>query len=183
MVQGDKSFLHVGSGAHLGGAADQYPHLAVANFLEQHLLLGVGIGFADGGDLLVRDAAGDQFLDDLVVERNNPRSSGSRPYRRRPFAFRVSGRSLPHSSDVFDQPIDLRFWEIRRMRLKHAGIEGELAAIGGDRQGIVFPWIDLLRADPVVAFDQILLKLALLIRHRAGNDDRLCRLQTRTREV
>ena len=44
--------------------------------LEQRLLLGVGVGVADGGDLLAGDAAGDQLVDDLVIDASSPRASG-----------------------------------------------------------------------------------------------------------
>ena len=52
MVQGDQPFLHVGAGAHLLRAADQHPDLAAADLIEQGSFLGVGVGVADGGDLL-----------------------------------------------------------------------------------------------------------------------------------
>ena len=65
MVQRDEAFLHVGAGAHFLRAADQHADLAIPDFLEQRLFLGVGVGVADGGDLLAGDASGDEFADDL----------------------------------------------------------------------------------------------------------------------
>ena len=38
------------------------------------------------------------------------------------------------------------------------GVEGQLAAVGGDGQGVILAGIDLLRAQPLVAGDQFLLE-------------------------
>src|ERR1700722_10958668 len=57
MVQRHQAFLHVGAGAHLGRAADQYSDLAAAYLVEQCLFLGVGVGVSDRGNLLTGDAA------------------------------------------------------------------------------------------------------------------------------
>ena len=58
-MQGDQAFLHVGPGSHLLSAADQHANRSIADFLEQSLLLGVGFGVADGGDLLNLTASSD----------------------------------------------------------------------------------------------------------------------------
>ena len=51
VVQRHEAFLHVGAGAHLLRAADQHPHRAGPDLLEEGQLLGVGVGVAGGGDL------------------------------------------------------------------------------------------------------------------------------------
>ena len=66
---------------------------------------------------------------------------------------------------------------------QHPGIDGQLAAVGGDGQRIVFPRVDLLRPQPLVAFDQFLLEARLLLGHRAGDDDGLAAFQAGTRQV
>ena len=66
--------------------------------------------------------------------------------------------------------------EIRGRGREHPGVEGELAAVGGDGQGVVLPRIDLLRAQPLVAFDQLLLE-GVLARPTSGRRRRsACRL-------
>ena len=52
VMQGDQAFLDVGAGAHFLGAADQHADRAIPDLLEERLLLDVGFGVADGGDLL-----------------------------------------------------------------------------------------------------------------------------------
>ena len=73
--------------------------------------------------------------------------------------------------------------KVRCRGRQHPGVGGELAAVGGDGQGIVYPRVHLLRAQPLVAFDQLLLEFVLLIGHRAGDDDGLAALQAWTRQV
>ena len=62
MMQRDEPLLDVGAGAHLLRAAEQHAHRALADLLEQGLLLGVGVGVADGGDLLPGDAVLHQLV-------------------------------------------------------------------------------------------------------------------------
>jgi hypothetical protein len=72
VVEGNQAFLHVGAGAHFLRAAQKDPHLARADFLEQRLFLGVGIGVAGGGDMAPGDTTRDEFLGDLVIDRIPP---------------------------------------------------------------------------------------------------------------
>ena len=60
---------------------------------------------------------------------------------------------------------------------------GELAAVGGDRQGVVVAGIDLLGPQLLVPLHQFLLEVLLLVRHRAGDDDRLAAGQGRPGQV
>ncbi|QRE00577.1 hypothetical protein [Pseudomonas phage Itty13] len=69
VVQGDQPVLHVGAGAHLRGGAEQEAHAAGADLAEKLLLLEVGLGVVDEGDLVGRDALGDQLLLQVVIDR------------------------------------------------------------------------------------------------------------------
>ena len=97
VMQGHQPLLDVGAGAHLGRRADQDAHRALADLLEQGLLLGVGVGVAHDGDLVAGDAVIDQLLGDLVVGGEAPRRRVARPCRRRSSACRASARSSSRS--------------------------------------------------------------------------------------
>ena len=56
--------------------------------------------------------------------------------------------------------VDLRLGVSPWRWLTAAGIESELPAVGGDGEGIVVARIDLLRPQPLVAGDQLLLDAA-----------------------
>ena len=58
-----------------------------------------------------------------------------------------------------------------------------VAAVGGDGQRVVVPRIDLLRAQPVVAGDQFRLEDALLLGHRASDDNWLAGFQPGSGQV
>ena len=60
---------------------------------------------------------------------------------------------------------------------------GELAAVGGDGERVVDPRVHLLRPQPLVALDQLLLEGVLLLGHRAGNDGGLAAFQAGPRQV
>ena len=96
---------------------------------------------------------------------------------------RVAAVRVPDGSDVFDEPVDLRFREVRCRGREHPCVGGEFAAVGGDGQGVVDPRVHLLRPQPLVAFDQLLLEGVLLLGHRAGNDDGLAAFQAGPRQV
>jgi hypothetical protein len=59
VLQRRQTFLDVGAGAHLLRAADQHADRSLPDLLEKRLLLGIGFGVADGGDLLRRNAGSD----------------------------------------------------------------------------------------------------------------------------
>ena len=69
---GDEALLDVRPGAHLLRAAEQDAHRALTNLLEQDVLLGVGVGLADGGDLLPGHAVLHQLVHDVLVHRVPP---------------------------------------------------------------------------------------------------------------
>ena len=68
---------------------------------------------------------------------------------------RVGGGPVPGGGDVLDEPVDLRFREVGCRGRQHPCVGGELAAVGGDGQGVVDPRVHLLRPQPLVAFDQL----------------------------
>ena len=61
--------LHVGSSAHLGGAAQQDPHLPGADFGEQVFLLHLRFGFMDERNLFRRHTFRNELLPDVVINR------------------------------------------------------------------------------------------------------------------
>ena len=129
------------------------------------------------------NAVGDQLFDDVLVGRVAPGGRidahvGEDHLR----AARRCG-AFPDGSDVFDQPVDLRFREVRCRGRQHPCVGGELAAVGGDVERVVDTRVHLLRPQPLVAFDQLLLEDVLLVGHRAGNDDGLAALQAGPRQV
>ena len=73
--------------------------------------------------------------------------------------------------------------KVRCRGREHPCVGGQLAAVGGDGQGVVIPRVDLLRPQPLVAFDQLLLEGVLLLGHRAGDDDGLAAFQARPGQV
>src|SRR5271166_2728930 len=177
MVQGGQAFLDVGAGAHFRGAADQHADAAAPDLVEQGLFLAVAVGVADGGDLLARDAAGGEFFDDVVVDAVTP---GRRVYAQvAEDHLRTARRcrALPDGGDAVGQGVDLRAGEIGGVAREQPGVEGQLAPVGGDGQGVVLAGIDFLRAQAVVADDKQILLVSLPVRHRAGDDDRLAGLQ------
>ena len=62
MMKRHKASLHVGAGAHLFSGADQDPYPAGIHAIEQHFLVGIGVGVMDEGDLRVRNAGLDAAL-------------------------------------------------------------------------------------------------------------------------
>jgi len=95
----------------------------------------------------------------------------------------LRGRALPDIRDVLDQRIDLRAGKVRRGGGEEPRIECQLAAVRGDRQGIVLPGIDILMAETVAALLDLGLQCALRLRHRTGDDDGLAALEPRTRQI
>ena len=122
------------------------------------LLLGVGIGVADGGDLLARDAARGQLVDDLVIDAVTPGRRVDAHVAEDHLRAAGGGGLLPDGGDVVGQGVDLRAGEILGRGRQQPGVEGQLAAVGGDGQGVILAGIDLLRPQPVVAGDQLLLE-------------------------
>ena len=72
MVDGHKAVLHVGPSAHLLGGAEQDAHLPGTNLAEQLLLLRLGVGVMDKGDLLTGDASRHQLVPDVLVDIESP---------------------------------------------------------------------------------------------------------------
>jgi hypothetical protein len=105
-MQCDQAFLDIGAGAHLLRAADQHAHRTLPYLLEKRLLLRVGFGIADGGDLLAGDAVGDQLLDDFLVRCVAPRRRIDPHVGEYHLCAAFVGCLLPDGKDVFDQAVD-----------------------------------------------------------------------------
>ena len=71
----------------------------------------------------------------------------------------------------------------RGIRADEADVEGELPAVGRDRQRVVVSRADAASPDPLVAGDQASLDLPLLVRHRAGYDRGLAAFDRRNGQV
>ena len=70
VVRGDHAALHIHACPQALGAANNDAHLAFVHHIKERLLFLVGIpcGIGDDGDLARRDALGDEFLPDVLVE-------------------------------------------------------------------------------------------------------------------
>ena len=68
VVDRHKTVLHIGPGAHLLGGAEQDAHLPGPHLAEQLLLLRLGVGVMDKGDLLTGDASRYQFVPDVLID-------------------------------------------------------------------------------------------------------------------
>lgn len=62
-----KTILNIGACAHFGGTAQQHTHLPGAHLAEQLLFLDLRVGVVDKGNLLCRNAAGNQFGTNVIV--------------------------------------------------------------------------------------------------------------------
>src|SRR5712691_1100826 len=54
VMQRDEALLDVGARAHFLGTAQEHPDRAGADFLKEHLFLGVGVCIANGRDVLTQ---------------------------------------------------------------------------------------------------------------------------------
>ena len=68
MVQSDKPLLHIRTGTHLLGRTQKHTDLTGTNLTEQFLLLCLGIGIVDIGNLLRRNTLGDQLVTHIIVD-------------------------------------------------------------------------------------------------------------------
>ena len=182
-MEGHEAFLDVRAGAHLLGAAEEHADGAAPDPLEERLLLGVGVGVADGGDLRAGDAACDELVDDLLVDRVAP-GRGVHPHVAEDHLRAAGGcRALPDGGDLLHQGVQLRAGVVRGGPGEHPGVEGELSAVGRDGERVVVAGVHLLRAQALVAGHELTLERCLLVRHRAGDDDGLAALEARAGEV
>ena len=183
VMQGDQAFLDVGAGAHLLGAADQHAHRTLPTFSKRACFLASDSASPMAAICSRGMPCGDQLLDDLLVGRVTPCGRIDAHVGEDHLRAACRCGPVPDGGDVFDQPVDLRFREVGCRGRQHPCVGGELASVGGDVQGVIYPRVHLLRPQPLVAFDQFLLEGVLLLGHRAGDDDGLAALQARTRQV
>ena len=76
MVQRRQALLHVGTGAHFFGGADQDAYSAGVDRIEQQLLFRIAVGVVDEGDLGLRDAPLDQPVSHFVIDIEARRIGG-----------------------------------------------------------------------------------------------------------
>ena len=108
----------------------------MANFLEECLFLGIGIGITDSGDLFAGDAVSDKLGDDLVIGRVSP-GVGCTPMSQKIICVPRVAAVRCQMVDTFSPGVDLRFGEIGCRSRQHPGVGGELASVGGDGQGVI----------------------------------------------
>jgi hypothetical protein len=70
--------------------------------LRKLVSAGVGVGIADGGDLLAGDAVGDQLLDDLLVRRVTPFGRIDAQVGEDHLRAACRGSAIPGGGDVFN---------------------------------------------------------------------------------
>src|SRR5262249_8670864 len=131
--------------------------------VEKGLGLGIRVGVADGCDLLAGDAAGHKLRGYLVVGRVPPQGRvDPRVGEDKLRASKDAGRS-PDRFDVGDGCVDLEAREIGSVPRKKPPFEGELSTVGRDGKGVIDPGVYLLRSEPLVPSDKLLLKRVLLV--------------------
>ena len=171
VVQGDELCLDVGAGAHLLRGADEHPDLAGAGLAEEFLLLGLGGGGVDEGNLAFGDALLQELLLQIVVDVKT-----TVVVRRGEIAEDKLGRTLflgplPDLVDVLRAGGNLAVVVIRQPGVHEALVQGELASVVGDQQHVV-----LVGGDHLVpyllgtlreAFHHLLLGLRGLEHHMA----------------
>ncbi len=123
---------------------EQYPDLTVADPLKEGLFLASESASPTAGDLFPGDAAGDQLRDDIVVSRITPGSRCTPRSQKIIWELLVAAVRVQIAATFSNEPIDLRTWEVRCGRGKHPGVDGELAAVRGDVQRVVYPWVHFL---------------------------------------
>ena len=68
MVQSDKPLLHICTGTHLLSRTQKHTDLTGTNLTKQFLLLRLGVGIVDVGNLLRRNTLGDQLVTHIIVD-------------------------------------------------------------------------------------------------------------------
>ncbi len=121
-----------------------------------------------------------QLFDDLLIDRERLRVDAHVAEDHLRASRRL--RLPPCGDDVSHQRIYLRASEVRPCG-EHPAVEGQLAAVGGDGQGIVLTRVHPLVAEPLVPPDKPALQLGLLLRHRAGDGLRLAAFEGRRGKV
>ena len=62
-----QTILHIGSSPHFGGTAQQHTHLTGTHLAEQLLFLDLRIGVVNKGNLLCRNASGNQLGTNVII--------------------------------------------------------------------------------------------------------------------
>ena len=62
-----QTILHIGASPHFGGTAQQHTHLTGTHLAEQLLFLDLRIGVVNKGNLLCRNAPGNQLGTNVIV--------------------------------------------------------------------------------------------------------------------
>ena len=125
----------------------QYPDAAAPYLREELVLLRLGVSIVDECDLLLRDAAGDQLLLEVIVDVEALVLSGGREVAedklRQPLFLCV----IPDFIDVLHTGIDLAAWLVGQQRVDQTLIQPDLPSVRGDLQHVVLRRLHLLVVD------------------------------------
>ena len=161
--------LHIGSGTHLSGGADQHSYLTTTNLFEKLLLFRFGIGFVDKLDLLCGDATGNQLFPDVIVD-----IEGAVTFRRGEVTKQELGRPLfrcfaPYPVDLSDAGIDLTAVLIGEQRVDDTLVKRQLSAVICDLQHIVNAGGNTAASNTLGSFSEGLYHPFLNFRRLHGN--------------
>ena len=152
------------------------------DLLEQDLLLGIGVGVADGGDLLPGDAVLHQLGDDVLVDGVPPGGGVDPQIGEDHLRAACGGRPLPDGGDVPHQGVDLGVGEVlglgRSSRASSASLRPSVVmARALSSQGLTVPSGSPRSGRPGSPGSR------LLLGHRAGDDRGLAAFETGAGEV
>ena len=147
MVQGDQPFLYVGSRTHLGGAPEKDTHLSGADVGKELRFAGLSVRFVDERDLLLRDAALDQLLPQVVVHVEIPVVVGRGQVAEHQLGGTLFAALLPYPVDVVQAGVDLALFVIREHGVIEPLIQRQLPAVVGDFKHIILAWLHLTVPD------------------------------------
>ncbi len=125
--------------------------MAGAHLLEQDLLLHVGVGVTDRGDVLAWDTVLHQLGDDVGIDRVAPGGRVDPQIGEDQLGAACRGRALPDGRDVRDEGVGFGVGEILGRGGEQPRIERQFAAVCRDGQGVILPGLDLPGPDRLIA--------------------------------
>ena len=136
-MERNETGLAVGSRTHFEGGTHQHPHLSGTDFGKQFLFLGVGIRRVDESDFFGRDALGNQFFADVVINIEFSVPFRNRQITENHLCRTLFRRPLPDVVYILHTGIHLAFRFIRQHRIDQSLVKRRLSAFVGDEQHIV----------------------------------------------
>ena len=169
IMQGNQPVLHIHTSAHFEGAAHQDTHLTSTNLCKQFLFPGLCVCVMDEGNLLCRNATGNQLGANVIIgskgriggiEHCEGIESGSIgafflrllcAFLRRSLCFGcrdvaehqlgqlLSLAIAPNAENILHANVDLRALFIRQIGVNDPLIQPQLSTIRGDFEHVVLP--------------------------------------------